>query len=88
MIPDTALRAITIPQLELILDHMRQRLAASTRMHVEGIFFQDEVPGALFYPPRYEGAKERIITPMNPHESSGFLRKSMSCSANSSPAAA
>ena len=54
MIPDTARRAITIPQLELILDHMRQRLAASTRMENDS--------HAFAYTPRYEGATERIIT--------------------------
>ena len=51
MIPDTALRAITIPQLELILDHMRQRLAASTRMENES--------HALAYTRR---GREHIIT--------------------------
>ena len=54
MISDTALRAITIPQLELILDHMRQRLAASTRLCCQR--------PPLAYMPSYEGATERIIT--------------------------
>ena len=50
IIPDTAIRAITIEQIEHIVKHMQRRL--------------EKEEGQLAYTPNYAGAKERTITRM------------------------